>query len=60
MSFRTVWLIFMTDSRRSYCGGTYKGLAGKLDYIKGMGFDVVSLRTSPPTTFLVETELNPF
>lgn len=29
--------------RRSYCGGTYKGLTGKLDYIKGMGFDVVSL-----------------
>lgn len=28
-------------SAMSYCGGTYKGLAGKLDYIKGMGFDVI-------------------
>lgn len=25
----------------SYCGGSYKGLTGKLDYIKGMGFDVI-------------------
>ena len=24
-----------------YCGGTFKGLQGKLDYIKGMGFDAV-------------------
>lgn len=24
-----------------YCGGTYKGIVGKLDYIKGMGFDTV-------------------
>jgi len=26
---------------RSYCGGTWKGVASKLDYIKGMGFDTV-------------------
>ena len=24
-----------------YCGGTYKGVVSKLDYIKGMGFDTV-------------------
>jgi alpha-amylase len=26
---------------RSYCGGTWKGLENKLDYIQGMGFDAV-------------------
>jgi alpha-amylase len=26
---------------RQYCGGTWKGIANKLDYIKGMGFDTV-------------------
>ncbi|KAJ4200000.1 hypothetical protein NW767_007980 [Fusarium falciforme] len=25
----------------SYCGGTFKGLESKLDYIKGMGFDAI-------------------
>ena len=25
----------------TYCGGTFQGLQGKLDYIKGMGFDAV-------------------
>jgi alpha-amylase len=25
----------------AYCGGTYKGLQSKLDYIQGMGFDTV-------------------
>lgn len=24
-----------------YCGGTFKGLQSKLDYIKGMGFDAI-------------------
>lgn len=24
-----------------YCGGTFKGLESKLDYIKGMGFDAI-------------------
>ncbi|OAQ60506.1 alpha-amylase A type-3 precursor [Pochonia chlamydosporia 170] len=24
-----------------YCGGTFQGLQGKLDYIKGMGFDAI-------------------
>lgn len=24
-----------------YCGGTWKGLEGKLDYIQGMGFDAI-------------------
>jgi alpha-amylase len=26
---------------RSYCGGTWKGLEKKLDYIQAMGFDAV-------------------
>ena len=25
----------------NYCGGTFKGLEGKLDYIKGLGFDAI-------------------
>lgn len=25
----------------NYCGGTFKGLEGKLDYIQGMGFDAI-------------------
>jgi alpha-amylase len=25
----------------NYCGGTFKGLESKLDYIKGLGFDSV-------------------
>jgi len=25
----------------NYCGGTFKGLEAKLDYIKGAGFDAV-------------------
>lgn len=25
----------------NYCGGTFKGLEGKLDYIAGMGFDAI-------------------
>lgn len=24
-----------------YCGGTFQGLEGKLDYIRGMGFDAI-------------------
>jgi alpha-amylase len=24
-----------------YCGGTFQGLEGKLDYIQGMGFDAI-------------------
>jgi alpha-amylase len=24
-----------------YCGGTFKGLESKLDYIKGLGFDAI-------------------
>ena len=24
-----------------YCGGTFKGLESKLDYIQGMGFDAI-------------------
>lgn len=25
----------------NYCGGTFKGLESKLDYISGMGFDAI-------------------
>ncbi|KAG6267292.1 hypothetical protein E4U48_005134 [Claviceps purpurea] len=25
----------------NYCGGTFRGIQGKLDYIKGMGFDAI-------------------
>lgn len=25
----------------NYCGGTYKGMINKLDYIQGMGFDAI-------------------
>jgi alpha-amylase len=25
----------------NYCGGTFKGLEGKLDYIQGLGFDAI-------------------
>jgi alpha-amylase len=28
-------------SGQDYCGGTYKGLISKLDYIQGMGFTAV-------------------
>lgn len=27
----------------NYCGGTFAGLEGKLDYIQGMGFDAIWL-----------------
>lgn len=26
---------------RVYCGGSYQGITGKLDYIQGMGFDAI-------------------
>lgn len=26
---------------KNYCGGTFKGLESKLDYIRGMGFDAI-------------------
>jgi alpha-amylase len=30
-----------STSDRMYCGGTWSGIASKLDYIKGMGFDTI-------------------
>jgi glycosidase len=30
-----------STSARQYCGGTWKGIQSKLDYIQGMGFDTV-------------------
>ena len=29
------------DNTRNYGGGTWRGLADRLDYIQGMGFDAV-------------------
>lgn len=28
-------------SQRKYCGGTWKGIVSKLDYIQNMGFDAI-------------------
>lgn len=28
-------------SQRQYCGGTWKGIVQKLDYIQNMGFDAI-------------------
>ena len=30
-----------TCNYKKYCGGSYKGIQNKLDYIKGMGFDAI-------------------
>lgn len=37
----------------NYCGGTFKGLESKLDYIRGMGFDAIWI------TPVVESKLLP-
>lgn len=34
---------YCDTSQRSYCGGTWKGIEGRLDYIQGMGFDTGEL-----------------
>lgn len=39
----------------SYCGGTFKGLESKLDYIRGMGFDAIWITpvvSSKPSQFI--------
>lgn len=35
------------DDIRKYCGGTFKGIEDKLDYIKGMGFDAIWISPIP-------------
>ncbi|KAH9926592.1 alpha-amylase [Epithele typhae] len=40
-------------SKKTYCGGTWKGIISKLDYIQGMGFDAVWIS---PVTKNVEGE----
>ena len=35
---------------RTYCGGTWKGLTDKLDYIQGMGFDAIWISPVPKNT----------
>jgi alpha-amylase len=37
----------------NYCGGTFKGLESKLDYIKGMGFDAVWITPVVTSTRIV-------
>jgi len=32
---------------RAYCGGTWKGIEDKLDYIKGLGFDAIWISPIP-------------
>jgi len=32
---------------RAYCGGTWKGIQNKLDYIQGMGFDAIWISPIP-------------
>lgn len=44
----------------NYCGGTFKGLEGKLDYIRGMGFNAVWITpivASMSDIFLVRTRI---
>lgn len=36
----------------NYCGGTFAGLEGKLDYIQGMGFDAIWLTPVVSSRFL--------
>jgi alpha-amylase len=35
------------DDIHKYCGGTFKGIQDKLDYIKGMGFDAIWISPIP-------------
>lgn len=37
---------------RKFCGGSWRGLINKLDYIKGMGFDAVCLSPSSAWTHI--------
>lgn len=32
---------FCDTSARAYCGGSWQGVIGQLDYIQGLGFDAV-------------------
>ena len=32
---------------RKFCGGTWRGIINKLDYIQGMGFDAVCTASRP-------------
>ena len=43
-----------TEDRR-YCGGTYKGVINKLDYIQNMGFDAIWIS---PIVANVESKTN--
>lgn len=35
----------------NYCGGTFKGLESKLDYIQGLGFDAIWITPVVASTF---------
>lgn len=41
------------DDLGKYCGGTFKGLESKLDYIKGMGFDALWVTPVVASMFLL-------
>lgn len=41
----------------NYCGGTFKGLESKLDYIKGLGFDAIWI-TPVVSSMFITTSAN--
>lgn len=42
----------------NYCGGTFKGLESKLDYIKGLGFDAIWITPVVASTLLLRPIMN--
>lgn len=45
--WRTDGSIAQCPDLHKYCGGTFKGIQDKLDYIKGMGFDAIWISPIP-------------
>jgi alpha-amylase len=45
--YRTDGKIEKCTNLGSYCGGTFKGIEAKLDYIAGMGFDAIWISPIP-------------
>ena len=41
----------------NYCGGTFKGLESKLDYIKGLGFDSIWITPVVASKFLAASQV---
>lgn len=42
----------------NYCGGTFKGLESKLDYIKGLGFDAIWITPVVASKSNLHTNMN--